>query len=302
MKSKILIAGATGLIGRELVKECLKEGIDIHYLTTSKKKIEQKLGYQGFYWDPSNNIIDIAAFNGVTAIINLAGASVAKRWTASNKEEILQSRTQTTTLIYTTLKRINHSVLHYITASGVSVYPSSLEHLYAEKNPLIAETFLGKVVMAWEEAADKFLDLNIRVAKVRTGIVLSNTGGALSKMVPPIKWGVGAALGTGEQWQSWIHIKDLIRIYLYLLHNELSGIFNAVSPNPVTNKKMTQVIANHYNKSLWLPNIPAFVLKMILGSMANITLESQLVSSQKLVEMGFQFQFVNLENAIEDVL
>ena len=132
--------------------------------------------------------------------------------------------------------------------------------------------------------------------------MLSEKGGALEQMIKPIKYGLGAPLGSGKQWQSWIHIKDMVRLYSYLLKNELTGVYNAVSPNPVTNKKMTQVLASHYKKSLWLPNVPQFMIKLLLGEMGSIALESQLVSSEKIVKDGFQFQFVNLETAIEDLL
>lgn len=299
---KILIAGATGLIGKELVEECLDQGIKIHYLTTRKNKLENSEEYQGFYWEPSKGIIDQTAFNDVSTIINLAGASVSKRWTSSNKKEILNSRTQSAELIYNTLKTIEHNVTHYISASGISIYPSSFTNLYYENSSEEASSFLGKVVKSWETAANQFSELNIKVTKVRTGIVLSENGGALSQMVKPIKLGVGASLGSGEQWQSWIHINDVARLYMFILKNQFTGIYNAVSPNPVTNKKMTHIIAHYYNKPLWLPNIPNFMIKLLLGEMGSIALESQLVSSEKIVKEGFQFQFVNVENALEDLL
>lgn len=299
---RILIAGATGLIGKELVEECLDLGIKIHYLTTQKNKLENKDEYQGFYWNPSKGIIDDAAFNGVSAIINLAGASVSKRWTSSYKKEILNSRTQTANLIYNTLKKQEHIVTQYISASGISIYPSSYTNLYQETSNEEAQTFLGEVVKSWEAAADLFSDLNIKVTKVRTGIVLSENGGALQQMVKPIKLGVGAPLGSGEQWQSWIHINDMARLYVYILKNQLTGVYNAVSPNPVTNKKMTHIIAHYYDKPLWIPNVPKWMITLLLGEMGSIALESQLVSSEKIVKEGFQFQFVNLENALEDLL
>lgn len=299
---KVLIAGATGLIGKALVEECLYKEIAVHYLTTSKNKIENKSGYTGFYWNPERGEIDKKAFEEVSAIINLAGASVSKRWTSSYKKEIISSRKDTSLLILDTLKNINHSVTHYISASGISIYPSSPNHLYDENAPEKATSFLGNVVEIWENAADQFSELNINVAKVRTGIVLSKNGGALQQMVKPIKMGLGAYLGNGEQWQSWIHINDIVEIYLFLLKNGCSGIYNAVSPSPVSNKKITQLIAQYFGKTIWLPKVPEFVLKLLLGEMATIALESQLVSSNKLLNEGFQFQFVNLENALDDLL
>ena len=299
---KLLIAGATGLIGTALVEECLTLGFSINYLTTRKSKIENKQNYQGYYWNPSEGIIDRDAFKGVTTIINLAGAPVAKRWTTSYKNEILNSRKDAAIVIFNALKGINHTVTHYISASGISIYASSIDFLYDENFNEKADTFLGNVVMEWEAAADLFTQLSIEVTKVRTGIVLSNNGGALQQMSKPIKMGFGACLGSGEQWQSWIHIDDMVGIYLYLLKNELSGVYNAVSPSPVSNKKMTQLLAQHFNKNIWLPNVPKFVLRILLGEMAAIAFESQLVSSQKILKEGYLFQYVNLENALEDLL
>ncbi|WP_461304165.1 TIGR01777 family oxidoreductase [Aureisphaera sp.] len=298
---KILIAGATGLIGRELVRQCEDEGIEVHYLTTSRGKLNSLHYGEGFYWDPRNGEIDIDAFHEVTAVVNLAGASVSKKWTKSYKDVILSSRVETARLIHKTLSSINHKVSQYISASGISVYPSSTEKMYTEDEPTISTSFLGHVVKEWEKEADAFKDLDIGVAKVRTGIVLSEEEGALPKLVQPIKMGFGAALGSGRQWQSWIHISDMAGIYLFLLKNNLTGVFNGVSPSPNTQLKVTQLIASQLNKSLWLPKVPAFMLKLLLGEMSDLVLESQLVSAEKLEEAGYPFQFVNLENALSDL-
>lgn len=299
---KILIAGATGLIGRALVLQCLEEKISVNYLTTNKQKLESKEGYNGFYWNPEDGEIDLSAFEGVDAIINLAGSSIAQRWTKKRRLAIMQSRVETAAFLFSTLQKIPHTVSHYISASGISGYPSSYDRLYYETYEPMATTFLGEVVTRWEASADAFLTLGMKVTKVRTGIVLSEKGGALPKILKPIKMGFGSPLGNGEQWQSWIHERDMAGIYLFLLKNSLAGVYNATSPNPVTNKKMVQILANHYNKSIWLPNVPEFLLRWLLGDMAAVILESQLVSAEKLIEAGFQFQFVNLEHALEDLL
>lgn len=299
---KLLIAGATGLIGKELVRQCRDSGIDVHYLTTRKEKIRKEEGVQGFYWNPGQGEIDTKAFEGVLAIVNLAGASVSKRWTSAYKKQIFESRIQTAQLLCSTLKGLSHEVTHYVSSSGISVYPSSQVKLYSEEEKEISNTFLGKVVEAWEAAADEFNGLGIKVTKVRTGIVLEKNEGALAKLVSPIKMGVGAPLGSGEQWQSWIHNEDIAAIFLFLIKHGLEGVYNGVAPNPVTNEKMTKVIAARVKKSLWLPKVPAFALKLLLGSMSDIVLESQLVSAKKLESAGYQFHFVNLEKAIEDLL
>lgn len=301
-KMKVLIAGATGLIGKELVKQCLEKGMEINYLTTRESKLEQRENYRGFYWDPSSNIIDPEAFDRVSTIINLAGAPVSKRWTSSYKKTILDSRIKSTNLLYSSLKGIDHMVEQYISASGISIYPSSTDHLYSEEHSKASDSFLGKVTEAWEQAAEKFSFLGIQVAKVRTGIVLASNEGALPQIVKPVKNNLGAPLGSGDQWQSWIHLEDMANIYVWLLQHRKSGIYNAVAPGPVTNKKLTRVIAEELDRSLWLPNVPKFMLRLLLGEMADLVLESQLVSAQKLEAENFRFHYVNLEKAIEDLL
>ncbi|OAB75788.1 TIGR01777 family oxidoreductase [Cochleicola gelatinilyticus] len=299
---KVLITGATGLIGKTLVGLCHEEKIDVHYLTTSKDKIKNDSNYKGFYWNPTNGEIDEKAFDGVEAIINLVGASISKRWTKAYKKVILESRTQTANLIFNTLKNRDHTVKQFISASGISIYPNSKTRLYSEEDTDVDNTFLAEVVIAWEAAADQFKNLGIDVSKVRTGVVLSKNEGALPKLKQPVEAGFGAPLGSGKQWLSWIHLQDIACIYLQILMNEWEGTYNAVAPNPVTNKKMTKKIAYYLDKTLWLPDVPGFILKLILGEMAVLVLEGQLVTSKKLEKQGYTFQYYNIENALEDLL
>ncbi|MFC7358406.1 TIGR01777 family oxidoreductase [Jejudonia soesokkakensis] len=299
---KVLITGATGLIGSKLAKDCMDEGMTVHYLTTSKEKIKNEPSYKGFYWDPSKSILDNKCFEGVTVIINLVGATISKRWTKSYKKEILESRTQTANLLYQTLLSNGHDVKHFISASGVSIYPNSKTKLYTEESQEVDDTFLAEVVVAWEAAADQFKNLGMEVTKIRTGVVLAKEDGALPKLVEPIQANIGAPLGSGKQWQSWIHLEDICNIYLYVLNNTIEGTINAVAPTPVTNKKMTQEIARILDKSLWLPNIPGFILKIALGEMSVLVLEGQLVSSRKIEKLGFIFRHSNIESALRDLL
>ena len=299
---RVLITGATGLIGRELVKQCHAEGISVHYLTTRKEKIETSSTYKGFYWNLDTGEIDKAAFEAVNTIIHLAGATVANRWSKSYKKEILESRIQTVNLIYNALSEMNHSVSHFISASGISIYPPSETKLFTEENDEIDTSFLANVVVAWEKAANRFGSLGMDVALVRTGMVLSEKEGALPKLVRIIRLGLGSPIGSGKQWQSWIHIQDVAGIYIHILKNELEGVYNAVALTPVTNKKLTKDLAKYLGAPLWLPNVPGFVMKLFLGEMAILALEGQLVSSKKIEEHGFMFRFPNLESAIKDLL
>ncbi|PWK17791.1 TIGR01777 family oxidoreductase [Xanthomarina spongicola] len=299
---KVLITGSTGLVGKAIVAQCKKQAISVHYLTTSKNNIETTEHYKGFYWNPNKQEIDSSCFNGVDAIINLAGASISNRWTKAYKQKILDSRLQSLQLLKSTIKKDNIKIKHIISASAIGIYPDSLTNYYEENYQGHSSSFLGEVTTQWEKATDSFLELGILVTKIRIGIVLDNQEGALPQIMKPINFGLGAALGSGLQWQSWIHKEDLARIFVYTLENKLEGVYNAVASNPVTNQELTKVIANTINKPLWLPNIPKVFMSLILGEMHVLLFESQRVCSKKIIDTGFEFRFVNLKPTLEDLL
>ncbi len=299
---KVLITGATGLIGSQITALLLEQGVDVNYLTTRVEKIKTESNYKGFLWAPTKNEIDVRCIEGVDAIINLVGATIAGRWTKTYKKIILESRTKTADLLFETLKNNSHTIRQFICASGISVYPDDNTYLYTEESNKVDNGFLGEVVVAWEAAADQFSALDIDVAKVRTGVVLAQKDGAFPQLLKPVKMGVPAALGSGDQWISWIHIDDIAAAYVFILNKSLVGVYNAVAPTPINNKKLTQLLANSLNVPLFLPNVPEFVLKLILGEMAILVLEGQLVSSHKLVESGFVFRYSNIENAVKQLL
>jgi len=299
---KILITGATGLVGNELIKILLQNGIAVNYLTTSRKKIANETNYNGFYWNPVVGEINENAFDDVDVVVHLAGATVAKRWTASYKQEIINSRIDSTRLLYYTLGKINHKVIQIVSASAIGIYPDSLTNVYHETDLEIDASFLGNVVKKWEEEVDEFRNLNILVAKIRIGLVLAKNGGALQEMIKPIKLGVGAAFGSGEHYQSWIHIHDLAAIFYNIIQHKREGVYNGVSPYPVTNSVLTKTIAKTIDKPLFLPNIPKFIMKLLLGEMHEILFSSQNVSSRKLLDEGFQFKYASIDRALQDLL
>lgn len=299
---KVLITGATGLVGNELSSLLLQNGVTVHYLSTSKSKLVSESNYKGFYWNPNAGEINKNVLDEVDVIVHLAGASVSERWTTSYKEEIINSRVLSTRLLFQTLSKNQNQVKHIISASAIGIYPSSYDAVYSEDNQEVDASFLGEVVQQWEEEMDQFERLGILVSKVRTGIVLAEEGGALQKMVKPIKLGLGAAFGTGKQYQSWIHNHDLASLYYYIIQHKLEGIYNAVSPYPVTNEGLTKAIANTLAVPYFMPNIPKFILKIILGEMHQILFTSQNVSARKILERGFQFKYASLDKALQDLL
>lgn len=298
---KILITGATGLIGQEIVAVCHEQNITVHYLTTSKKKLQTKDNYKGYYWNPDKNEIDAHCFDGVDAIINLVGATISKRWTDSYKKDIITSRTKTTQLLFDTIKSHNFSVNQIVSASAIGIYPDSDTKYYEEDEMHTSDSFLGQVVKKWESAVDQFSELGIKVTKLRIGLVLSGKGGALPEIAKPIRFGAGAAFGSGEQWQSWIHVEDLASLFVFAVTHKLEGIYNGVAPNPVTNTELTKAVAKVLHRPLILPNIPKAAMKLVLGEMHILLFESQRVSAAKTEASGFEFKYHHLEPALLEI-
>lgn len=296
---KVLITGATGLIGQEIVKLCHQSTIDVNYLTTNTSKINSQPNYRGYFWDPKKRELDTECFDGVEVIINLAGATVAKRWTSSYKKEIIESRTETVSLILGSLKKIKHSVRHIVSASAVGVYRDSFQNYYTEDVSERDPGFLGEVVTQWENAVLQFKTLGIDVSLLRIGLVLSANGGAFPKIAKPIQMKLGACFGSGKQWQSWIHVHDLARMFLFIVEERQTGVFNAVAPNPVSNEKLTYIIAEKLNKKIILPNVPKFIMKLVLGEMHSILFSSQRVCSDKISALGFVFDYDNIRPAVD---
>jgi uncharacterized protein (TIGR01777 family) len=300
---KVLITGATGLIGSELVDVLLKNNHTVHYLTTLSTKIKEKANCHGFYWNPQEGKIDDNCIDGVDVIVHLAGASISKRWTDSYKLELIESRVLSANLLFNLLKKAtNHQVKHFISASGTAIYPDCYSKVYDETSTEVDYSFLSNVVIKWEESADQFKLLNIKVAKLRTGIVFSEKGGALLEMIRPIKMFVGSGFGSGKQIQSWIHLTDIANLYYFVIQNQTEGIINAVSPNPISNQELTKAIAKRLKRPLFLPNIPRFVMKFILGEMHILLFGNKNIAPKKATSLGFKFQFPIVKEALESII
>ena len=300
MPKNILITGGSGLLGTRLTELLLQKVYQVSHLSRNKKEGP----IPAFRWRVSNQEIERGAIDQADTIIHLAGAGIAdKRWTAKRKKEILESRVKSTELLYETLKREKHGVKTFVSASAIGIYGFAGSETVFDEDNEAADDFLADVVKQWEAAVDKIETLGIRVVKIRIGILLSNQGGALKEMMQPIKWGVGSPLGSGKQFLSWIHIDDVCQIFIKAIEDEqMSGAYNAVAPNPATNKELTVAVAKVLKRPLWLPNVPSFVLKIILGEMADLVLKGSQVSAGKNQKKGYQFLFTDLENALKDLL
>lgn len=298
--SNVLITGGSGLIGMHLSTILLGKGYTIGHLTRSTTKELDSIKL--FSWDIDNNEIDENAIPWADHIIHLAGETVGQRWTKNTKKKILQSRVNSTMLIIEQLKRCDHQLKSLICASAIGYYGADTgDKMLIEESPP-GEDFLADVVAKWEAVVDTGTNYTERLVKIRTGIVLTENGGALAKMAMPIKLGVGSALGSGEQWMSWIHIEDLCNMYVKAVEEPLHGIFNGVGPNPVSNKTFTKTLAHQLKRPILLPRVPAFVLKLMLGEMSVLALGSNRVAPVAFLKEGFTFGFPELEAALESLV
>lgn len=299
MKNKILITGATGLVGKALTSFFLNEGFEVNILVRKNKPIANGTP---FIWDVENEYIDPLCLEGVDTIIHLAGASIGtESWSESRKKEIINSRVKSTQLIHELLQKTPNKVKNYIGASAVGYYGSNNQEILTEdKAP--GQDFLAYCCVKWEEAHQQIIELNLNVSILRFGIVLDKNGGSLPQMAMPIKVGFGAPLANGDQWVSWIHLQDLILLISHFIKNpNLNGVFNATAPNPVTNKTLTLALGKTLKRWIWPIHVPKFMLKIILGERIELILSSQNCSAKKIIESGFNFKFPNITLALYDI-
>jgi uncharacterized protein (TIGR01777 family) len=237
-------------------------------------------------------------------VVHLAGAGIAEaRWSNSRKREILESRVNSTRLLYKELRKGKHNVQSFVSASAIGVYNADHKGgLIAEDGPYGSD-FLAGVIREWEQEVDQIATLGIRVVKIRIGMVLSEKGGALTEMMKPVNLYAGAPLGSGQQFMSWIHLDDLCNIFIRALEDKLmEGVYNGVAPNAVSNREFTKTLATTLRKPLILPGVPAFVIRLLLGEMADLVLKGAPISPEKLQKAGFRFRFTKLEDALQDLL
>lgn len=292
----VLISGTTGLVGKKL--KSVLESKNYTVKSLSRKKEENS-----FYWNLNENYIDPKAFENVDAIIHLAGAPISSKWTKEYKKELYDSRIKTADLLFDFAKKYSPHLKTFITASGTNYYGTFTSDKILTEKDKNGDDFLGNLCKDWEYAAFQFQELGTRIASLRTAAVLAENSGMLKEFMPLAKLNLASPLGSGKQIVPWIHLDDLVEMYIYALENEdMNGAYNAVAPEVVNNKEFTKTIAKVMDKFIILPNVPAFALKLILGEMSSIALEGSAISAQKIQDAGFQFKFPQLKFALKDLI
>lgn len=297
----VLITGGSGLIGRYLTSTLLTAGYKVSHLS---RKANQFGKVRVFRWDPDKGIVDPHIFDGIDYIIHLAGANIGgRRWTAARREEIAASRNKSARLLFDAVSAKSIKLRAFITASATGYYGAvSTDRIFSEEDPP-GEDFLAATCKLWEKAADLFKEAGARVVKIRSGLVLEKDNGLLGKMLKPARLGIFPILGTGYQYVPWIHIEDLCNIYYKVLSDEtIEGPYNAVAPEYVTQEIFMSTLANALRKRYFNPRIPAALLRLILGQMADIILTGSRISARRISGTGYMFNYPYLRDALSGLL
>lgn len=298
---RVIISGGSGLIGSHLSKLLAGEGYEVVHLT---RKAREGVPYKSFRWDPRQGYCDPDAFREGDAIIHLAGANIGARpWTRARRREIISSRTSTAELLYRSSAGSGLMPSVFVTASGISIYGSATtEKIYREDDPPAGD-FLAETCRLWESSADPFASAGVRVVKIRTAVVLAPEGSVLSTMTLPARAGLIVRLGTGRQYFPWIHIDDLCRIYLKAVSDvTMTGTYNAAAPDHITHDMLMAEVAREKRLPVFLPRIPVWVLKAILGEMSVVLTGGNRISAERITDSGFVFNYPEIAPALRDCL
>lgn len=301
---KVIVTGATGLIGKKLIQALLDRNDEVIIFSRDIKKAKSifPVVKQFIEWDYHHPEKWKSNLENSDAVVHLAGLNLfAKRWNDGFKKTIIESRQVSTKNLVDVIKSCNKKPKVFISASGVGYYGNCGDNLITEETSN-GNDFLAEVCKIWESESAKVEMANVRSVQIRTGLVLSPEDGALKQMLPAYKLFVGGPLGNGKQWSSWLHIDDIVGIYLHAIDNQsLSGAINAVSPNPVTMKEFAKTLGKVLNRPSFFP-VPKFVLRLIVGEAAEVVTASQRVITDKLINSGYEFKFTNLEETMRDLL
>ncbi len=293
----ILITGGSGFVGIHLTILLKANGYTVSLLT---RKINPKLDIPQYLWNWEQKQIDLQAIAKADAIIHLAGANVnGKRWNASWKKEIYDSRIESTAFLFDIISKNANHLEAFISASATGYYGCVTSEKIGHEDDLPSDDFLANTCHHWELAANKFTQLGIRTVMIRTGVVLSENSEAYKKISLPIRYGLGASIGSGKQYFPWIHVDDLSGIYLKaVMDTNVQGVFNAVAPDYITNTQLMATLAKHFKKPFFLPNIPSFMIKILFGEIADSLLNGSRISSEKISGTGFKFKYSSIEDFV----
>lgn len=298
MDKRILITGGNGLVGRKLSDKLIHLGYFVHVLTRSENQINSERR-RYFKWDIERGYVDVSCLDGVHYIIHLAGENIgALPWSNRRKKVVAESRIDSILLLYRLMETVPNEVSTVVSASATGIYGDRGEVLMSEDS-IADDSFLGRTCRQWERAVHDTGQLKLRTVSLRSGVILAGDGGMYGKIRLPTRVGLGAVLGNGKQYIPWIYIEDAVNAYVYAMENEaMSGIYNMVAPEQVTNADFTREIASYFGRKVWVPPVPAFALKSVLGQMSDLLLDSARVSATKLQSSGFEFLYPTLKSAI----
>lgn len=287
------------MVGKKIIHTLQQSGHTVAILSRKKSSLP---GIKTYVWDVDQQKIDLQCMDGVDTIIHLAGENIAaKKWTEKRKKQIIDSRVLSTRLLYKTIKESNAQINTFISASAVGYYGDCGDEILTEDKPS-GYGFMAECCKEWEEAVDKGKSYGMRIVKFRIGVVLAKGEGALASLEKPIKFFVGAPLGSGKQWVPWVHIDDVVALFAGAVDNPLlSGAYNACAPFPVTNSTLTKSIARQLHRPVWPFNVPEKALKIILGEMSDVIFLSTNTSAQKLLSADFKFKYTQLQDALSDI-
>jgi len=297
---EVLIAGGSGLIGSRLSEILLKAGYNVSILTRGKL-ITPVNNIKQYAWDSENGILPNEAILNADYVVNLAGATIGKRWTKAYKQELIDSRVKPTQLIVEKLNTLPHHVMSLLNISAIGYYGNNSDHIFDEKSPSNNE-FISKICQEWERAAEQLERYKAKLFILRIATVVSERGGAVPQMAIPVKLFAGSGLGSGQQSFPWVHIDDLCHAIFWCMENPgKADIYNVASPETTTNIEFVKAIAKHFKRPVFMPNVPGWALKLILGEFADSIIGSIKVSSAKIQDSGFRFKFPEIIDAIEDI-
>lgn len=299
-EKRIVISGGSGLVGRALTEALLAAGFRVAWLTRSQRAVA---GVECISWDVYAGQIPPASLSGALAVVHLAGAPVAQRWTARARKEILDSRVKTARMLTDAIEALpaDDRPAAFVGGSAIGWYGEG--EAWQDENAPLGEGFLAEVVEKWEAAEARAAASGVRTCIVRTGLVLSPSGGMLGKLLPLYRLGLGSPVGSGKQWQSWIHIDDLVRLFIHLIEEpELHGVFNGVAPAPVRQAELSRELARALRRPHFMPRVPRWALQLVFGEMSQTICASQKINPRATIESRFEFRYPQLRGALEELL